>query len=521
MTAGPGPRVAALLRLLRDVAGEIVVALDDRADAETERELSAAADRVIRYPYREPVDRPLRWLFGQCTGRWVLNLDDDEIPGAELLAVLPSLVAASDVTHYWVLRRWLWPDAGSSIAEHPWSTDYQGRLVRNDPALLSFPSEVHRPLEVLGPHRYLRAPIYHASLLVASREQRLEKARRYEAFRPFLRVAGGPMDRVFFFPEERTGLGLEPLPEDDARIVREVLSAPPREAAGVARCDNATADEIDRVWAGRELGPADRRAGLELLDEPRTLRAAEQRTFDVEVENRGGASWPPGERGDPEIRLSYQWLRPDGGLLEYGLRTPLPAELAPGERQVVPVHVRAPDRAGRYRLRFDLVQEQVAWFGCDVDREVEVRPTPRVALVGGDPEPILARLVHEAPEFEPVVLVSVPPAQRFGPPTAPDLREYLLHDTVAGRWADWLPILARTAALRHAVARRRRGREVRPLLHGGEAFLDTLTASTHLLLVAPARRGLRERWLEHETIHAARRLGLSVARPTPADLGLR
>ena len=49
---------------------------------------------------------------------------------------MPALVGAPDVTHYWLLRRWLWPDQGSWIAEHPWSTDYQLRLVRNDPLLL-------------------------------------------------------------------------------------------------------------------------------------------------------------------------------------------------------------------------------------------------------------------------------------------------------------------------------------------------------------------------------------------------
>ncbi len=108
MTAGPGPRVAALLELVRPVAAEIVVALDDRADEETERAISAIADVVIRYPYREPVDRPLRWLSAQCTGDWILNLDDDEIPGAGVARrAARARSCDSDVTHYWLQQRWL------------------------------------------------------------------------------------------------------------------------------------------------------------------------------------------------------------------------------------------------------------------------------------------------------------------------------------------------------------------------------------------------------------------------------
>ena len=74
-----------------------------------------------------------------CSGDWILNVDDDEVPSEELLAALPELIAAADVTHYWLLRRWLWPDAARMIAEHPWTTDYQLRLVQNDPRLLALP----------------------------------------------------------------------------------------------------------------------------------------------------------------------------------------------------------------------------------------------------------------------------------------------------------------------------------------------------------------------------------------------
>jgi hypothetical protein len=522
MTAGPGPRVAALLELLRPVAAEIVVALDDRADEDTERAIAAAADLVIRYPYREPVDRPLRWLFSRCQGEWILNVDDDEIPGAELLAALPALVSARDVTHYWVLRRWLWPDETSTIAEHPWSTDYQLRLVRNDPLLLSFPSETHRPLQAIGPHRFLRLPLYHADLILSPLERREAKARRYETLRPGLRAAGEPLNHMFL-PENRPGVRTEALPADDVAVVQRVLRGAAVASVGTAVVTTVDATEIDRFWAGRDLAEEDYRASIEVLDEPERLLECERRTFDVLVGNLGGTTWPAGPGGEPQIRLSYQWLASAGDVVAFGLHTTLPADLASGDTQVVPLHVLAPSRAGRYTLRLDLVHEGVRWFRCDVEREVEITRRLRVALVGDEAEVArtLERLTDEAPEFEPVVLSSSPPPARFGPPRAPDLREYLLHDTIPGRLRDWPAILGRSLALARVVRRKRAGLETRPLLHGGEEFLDALAGCTHLLRVPGSHAGVRERWLERMTLRAARRLGVNAVVPGPGELGLR
>jgi hypothetical protein len=509
MTAGPGPRVAALLELLRPVAAELVVALDDRADEATERAIAGTADELVRYPYREPVDRPLRWLFSLCGGDWILNLDDDEVPGAELLAALPGLVEATDVTHYWLLRRWLWPDEGSAIADHPWSTDYQLRLVRNDPLLLRFPSETHRPIEALGPHRFVRAPLYHADLVLNPEERRLAKARRYEALRPGKRVGGGPMNHVFHLPERRPGLRVEAIAEEDAALVRAVLEVEAGPSAGEAAVRAAGEEEIDRLWAGRETEPAGR---LELLDEPRRMQAGEQRTFDLLVENGATTSWPGGERGEPEIRVSYRWLGADGGLVEHGLRTPLPAELPPGGSLLVPVHVLAPARPGRYRLRFDLVHEHVSWFGCDVEAEVEVERRLRVGLIG-DEEAVartLERLTEEAPGFEPVVFDSAQ-SPRYGPERAPDLRRYLLAGTPGGRVHDLRLLASRTVALADAARKLRDGTPVRPLLRGAQGFLDELAGCTHLLLLAGTGAvGTRELWLQAAAVEAARRLGVEV-----------
>jgi hypothetical protein len=507
MTGGPAGRVTALLRLLRVHADELVVALDDRADGETRAAIAAAADVTVAYRYREPVDRPLRWLFSLCSGNWIFNVDDDEVPSTALLAGLPELVAATDVTHYWIRRPWLWPADDRVIAEQPWSSDYQLRLVVNDPRLLRFPSETHRPIEAIGPHRYVRTPIYHADALLNPRERREAKARKYEALRPGKRVGGGPMNHVLHLPERREGLRTELLPPEDAAVVRSVLDAGPS-PGGTAEVAAAADEAIEAVWAGRGLVEDDYRARIALLEEPQRLLAGEQRAFDVRVENLGGTTWPWGERGEPEVRLSYRWLDERGADLADGIRTAFPADVPAGGAIDLPLHVLAPVMPGRYRLAVDLVHEHVRWFGCTVEREVEVERPLRVAILGAD-EAVLARLAEDAPSVQPLVLASTP-APRYGPPQAPDLRAYLLDGTRHGRLRDFPLLAARTAMLLHAARGLRAGDAVRPLLRGGQQFLEALAGSTHLLVAEEPGRGVRERWLRRATIAAAHALGAEI-----------
>jgi len=206
MTAGPGPRVAALLGALRPVADELLVALDDRADAAVRRDLAAVADRIVLYPFAEPVDRPLPWLFDQCRCDWALALDDDEIPSLALLEALPALCADPGVTHYWFPRQWLYPDSSTYLGEAPWRPDYQPRLVRTDSRVVRFSAEFHRPMVVSGPGRYPQLPLWHADPLLRSFEQRFAKSRHYERTRPGMRVGAYALNFAFYLPENRERL---------------------------------------------------------------------------------------------------------------------------------------------------------------------------------------------------------------------------------------------------------------------------------------------------------------------------
>jgi hypothetical protein len=404
MTRGPGDRVAALLALLRPVADEILVALDDRAGPELEIALGGVADRLIRYPYAEPVDRPLAWIHAQCESEWILTVDDDEIPSRALLGALPELVRASDVTHYWLPRRWLYPARDRYLDARPWRPDYQPRLVLNDRRVLSFPAETHVPLAALGPSRYLDAPLYHADCLLNSTEAREAKAKRYERLHPGKRVAGRPLNEAYYLPE-RVDPPTREVPAEDVELIAGVLDSGQPAGPGTPSVRVAEREEIDRHWAGRDFAESAYRARLTLLEEVPPLRAGSVEKVGVLVENLGGELWPWGGAGGPEISLGSRWLH--GESVEEGARTPLPADLPPGNAQIVPLAIAAPEIPGRYTLEVDLVHEHARWFSRPVRTEVEVAPHRLTAVLDpGSLDGLVAALEALDPAEEPLVITS-------------------------------------------------------------------------------------------------------------------
>ena len=65
------------------------------------------------------------------------------------------------------------------------------------------------------------------------------------------------------------------------------------------------------------------------------------------------------------VQLGYHWIPADGGAAVEGIRSPLVPALQPGDRAPYLVRVVAPGRAGSWRLRVALVQENVAWFDAE------------------------------------------------------------------------------------------------------------------------------------------------------------
>jgi hypothetical protein len=515
LTRGGSARLAVVLELLRPLAAEVVVALDDRAEGEAGR-LGAVADEVVLFPHRDPGDSLIPWLHAQCRSDWILNLDDDEVPSLRLLEHLPELIAA-DVTHWWLPRRWLVGAGDVYLDEPPWVPDYQLRLYRNEPTL-RFSDEFHRPVVVSGPSGFAGDPIWHLDCVLNPFERRRDKALAYERARRGMRVAGLAHNSGFYLPELRRGTRTAAVAEADLLVIRRVLSeaAPARgERAGCTR--RASREEIERLWPGEPFDPGMWTGAVTRLEPLERLFAGAEHTVSVLVENRSSCTWRYGSDASPLIQVGTRWLDARNAV-EPGIHTPLPRDLRPGQALVVPVHVRAPLQPGRYRLVIDLVHEHVRWFESPIEWTVEVVPRRRTAVVGrGEALERVLDQIHLQPELEPLILErgEALVSERYGHERAPGLGGYLLDGLDGPITPQRLATLStRTVRLLRRARRLRAGKPSAPLPRGAEASLLVLAACERLQIggvdweahAAPTR----ELWRLATTAAAARRLGLQV-----------
>jgi hypothetical protein len=382
MTVDPPAQVAATLACLRSVADEIVVAVDTRVDPAELGAYREVADKLVRFDFRPPIDRPRAWHYSQCSGEWIFSIDGDEVPSAALVDQLPDLVEARDVQQYALPRRWLFPDAATWLGELPWWPDFQFRLVRND-ATLAVRSDVHGGIVPVQPTRYLDAPLYHLDCVLRPVEERLAKAREREESDPG-RVAhgGGSLNDVLYLPERHDPADLRPVPDEDLSLIDRALAsgqdAPVAVLLPPVEMPVAPAADIDAVAAPVSLPDDAYRVSLELFDRDERMAPGERRPVYLRVTNLGTTWWPWAWEQEPRIRVTYHWKAMDGETLVYeGVRSPLPARLDPGETQIVPVWVEAPADAGRYVLEFDLVHEHVRWFESPLVVEMDVADRDR------------------------------------------------------------------------------------------------------------------------------------------------
>ena len=421
-------RLAAILDLLRPVSSEIVVAIDDRRPEGAAEIFARRADKLLFFPFEDPGDRPIPWLFHQCTGDWILNVDDDEVPSGALLDELPQLIERKDFTHAWIARKWLYPDTQRFLTGRPWSTEYQLRLLLNDPRNLQFSDEFHRPVICSGPMCFVEAPLWHLDTAVNDRERRTAKALEYERARRGMRIGSLSHNTGFYVPELSADMRTAPVPDADIPLIKAVCAGAGVSPGGPMHAERASRAEVDGYWPGSPLTSDLHRGRVSLVGEqPSSFVSGVQETVVVRIENLSGSTWPWGEDSAPDIRLAACWEGDDGR----ALRTSLPAAVRPGDVLVVPAHVMPPSSPGRYRLELDLVHEHVCWFGCGVSFEVEVRARRRVAVTGDSFGVCEALdLLALDPEIEPFVLEPGEPLEaRFGQPRMRGLRPFLLDGT--------------------------------------------------------------------------------------------
>lgn len=86
-------------------------------------------------------------------------------------------------------------------------------------------------------------------------------------------------------------------------------------------------------------------------------------TAQVTFTNSGPSTWM--NQGAAAVSLGYHWYSPAGAVVvEDGLRTHLPAPVAPGSTTTITAQILPPNSAGPYQLRFDLLRGDAAWLSA-------------------------------------------------------------------------------------------------------------------------------------------------------------
>jgi hypothetical protein len=106
------------------------------------------------------------------------------------------------------------------------------------------------------------------------------------------------------------------------------------------------------------------RAEYEVGTPPRAVSIGQVFSVPVTLRNTGTLTWTA--QGEHPFHLGSHWVESGGAVshADYeGMRTELPADVPPGGVITLRGLVRGPADRGDYRLRWDLVQEGVTWFG--------------------------------------------------------------------------------------------------------------------------------------------------------------
>ena len=371
MARKPAPRVRALLELFRPVVDEIVLAADRTGDPATLEACAALADKRFAID-PAPLNRRLGWLQEQCESDWIFRFDDDEVPSSDLLASLRTLVESHGPMQIGLPRRWLLGGPDAWIAEHPWTPDYQVRILRNAPGAWRYPALLHAPIEVLGELRLVDHPLYHCELLLAGVDERRKKRAEYESRRPGLRNGDFAVN-WYYTPEDCGEVETAPTPPEDLALIELVGSEALRTNGAAARAPVVPAQERDaeRFNATREVSEGAYKARIEVVRAPGRTSAGSTRQLEVLVTNLGDEFWPWGEY-PPFIRLGYRWRAPSGESVSHG-RCFFTETVRPGATTRMLALVLAPTEPGPYQLELDVIHEDVCWFEQPAVLAVEVR----------------------------------------------------------------------------------------------------------------------------------------------------
>jgi hypothetical protein len=266
-----GGLTAAALEVVRPYADEIVVAFDSRIPRDQLGPLDAVADVLVGFEFSGR-NRFRSWLREQTRGEWLLVLDGDEIPSAELLRLLPALTANKDVSGYFIPCWWAYPDSGSRLDCAPWNEDWHLRLVRND-GRLWFPGIEHSACRTDFPTRFVDAPFIHLNLIVSPESERREKVNRYNLRFPQFTPDGRLINDTYYLPEQDKSVLTTAMPAPDAKHVARVLARQHQTGLASRALTIASAADVERWWTARPVKDLDLRGDITVIKWEDTLPA--------------------------------------------------------------------------------------------------------------------------------------------------------------------------------------------------------------------------------------------------------
>jgi hypothetical protein len=185
LTDGLTPETAQWFAKVGQVVTELVVLVDRaRADEYTRQVAASLATRAHEVDGKGNVEAHLREMVQACRCDWILRLDSDErlAPGWDDGSWRKYL--KSEHTHFRVPRQWF-VTRDTYLDVTPWADDPQVRLFRNGLSEITFPEEIHEPMVIVGPGKFLpELPIEHHVLWLKTRTEREQKVARYLRLRP-------------------------------------------------------------------------------------------------------------------------------------------------------------------------------------------------------------------------------------------------------------------------------------------------------------------------------------------------
>jgi hypothetical protein len=341
-TRNSAGRLENLLSEAASFADQLVVGVDDRSTDGTWEIAQRTADVAYRFEHPGHL-APVRMLpFDYASGDWIFSLDDDEGLEDSLDGLLPKMLAAEHLTHWWLPRKWIVGREPLVYASGDlWYPDWQLRLFRNDRSLVWKPPRYHSGYVVMGPGgRECRTAILHYEAQTCTPLERAAKLADY--------AAGG-------------GAACE---EMYARI-----SESPRQTCAPRTRRGALAGR------GGRTEPAVRRPALVPLppwhatflavEHVGSASPGEYVVARADVRNTGQLAWHFSNGRWPTLNLSYHVLDSAGNCLVFdNERAPLPYPVPVGGQASILVPLRAPKTPGTHWLEWDMVSEGECWFAA-------------------------------------------------------------------------------------------------------------------------------------------------------------